>query len=243
MTSELKPCPFCGSEAVMGPWAAARAKGHAEATAVECVGDLYDCPVQPGATGWTEAEAIAAWNRREPAPQGAEGEALDAECWRLTRRWHTDRAQRRVMAQAKVNLAATPPTPEQPAQRGECRKPCHMEPGSCTCQKYPTPSVPAEDGELLIKRAEKAADALVNWRDEMPAVWYGNERLIEAASVISNLIAANRRIASTGQAEALERAAEEIERGHAWITAVGASAIIRKHRAMLAAADQPGQQS
>lgn len=39
--------------------------------------------------------------------------------------------------------------------------------------------------------------------------------------------------------DAMERAAEEIEQGHAWITAVAASKIIRKHAAMLAAA--PGE--
>lgn len=38
--------------------------------------------------------------------------------------------------------------------------------------------------------------------------------------------------------EAMERAAEEIEQGHAWITAVAASKIIRKHAAMLAAAPE-----
>lgn len=33
-------------------------------------------------------------------------------------------------------------TPQQPAP-SECRKPCHMEPGTCTCQKYPAPVLEA----------------------------------------------------------------------------------------------------
>jgi len=55
MTAAPKPCPFCGSDAVFT---------HFESVdrwSIECGGE--DCPLQNAYS--TEAEAVAAWNRRE----------------------------------------------------------------------------------------------------------------------------------------------------------------------------------
>lgn len=60
-TSELKPCPFCGGEADIVDIPSHR--DHSMELIVTCVADgcLYECAT-PAFT--TEAEAIAAWNRR-----------------------------------------------------------------------------------------------------------------------------------------------------------------------------------
>lgn len=53
--SEMKPCPFCGGEA------------EVINRSVHCNSPV--CAAQPYTAGQTVAEAIAAWNRRSPAPQ------------------------------------------------------------------------------------------------------------------------------------------------------------------------------
>lgn len=57
MTDELKPCPFCGSSAVI------RSNGEYQYY-VRCTN--FDCSVHPTTYVMTTPEkAIAAWNRRE----------------------------------------------------------------------------------------------------------------------------------------------------------------------------------
>lgn len=79
--SEIKPCPFCGGEATVEPWHG----GRASKRMVSCCAE--DCSANPGVSGGTEAQAIAAWNRRSPAPSPASGESAeelsDAEAKRL----------------------------------------------------------------------------------------------------------------------------------------------------------------
>ena len=61
MSDQLKPCPFCGGKAEL--W-----RAHAERTAwIAC---MSKCSVLVSKEHKTDAEAIAAWNRREiPAAQ------------------------------------------------------------------------------------------------------------------------------------------------------------------------------
>jgi len=71
--SNLKPCPFCGATAVNGTVSVECFRGR---YLVECGCDAPDCGCGARVTGpgWyadedyfeTEAEAIAAWNRRAP---------------------------------------------------------------------------------------------------------------------------------------------------------------------------------
>jgi len=60
MTEKLKPCPFCGSEADL---IIRHSMVRPELSVVVCTLDLGGCG---SSTAWleTEAEAIAAWNRR-----------------------------------------------------------------------------------------------------------------------------------------------------------------------------------
>jgi Lar family restriction alleviation protein len=72
VSQELKPCPFCGTSAAIF-------KSYHEDTGLTqftVVCNRVACPAQ-GRTGpnRTEEKAIAAWNRRAPAPD-AEGAAL-----------------------------------------------------------------------------------------------------------------------------------------------------------------------
>jgi hypothetical protein len=70
MSDELKPCPFCGGEPIMGAWD------------VECDNPL--CEVQPTVAGQSQAEAIAAWNRRAaPAPALDDAVRMDAKRYRF----------------------------------------------------------------------------------------------------------------------------------------------------------------
>jgi len=59
MSEKLKPCPFCGGEAET------QVNGLAQSPFWEVVCDACDfC----GPSGYSEAEAIIAWNRRIPSP-------------------------------------------------------------------------------------------------------------------------------------------------------------------------------
>jgi Lar family restriction alleviation protein len=66
--SDLKPCPFCGGEVAT----ITEHQGYQDPTIY--AGLCKKCRAR-GPYCHTEAEAIAAWNRRAPAPS-AEGEAL-----------------------------------------------------------------------------------------------------------------------------------------------------------------------
>ena len=63
MTDELKPCPFCGGPAEVRKGTCARRDAWtaccAETVDVDCCGSADP-------TYFTEADAIAAWNRRAP---------------------------------------------------------------------------------------------------------------------------------------------------------------------------------
>lgn len=92
-----------------------------------------------------------------------------------------------------------------------------------------TPAVvaPAEDGFdgwYATHKPGPAADSPYHWRvshsarkSEDRAVWNAAIAHAQRSSVV----------------EAIEAAAFEIESGHAWITAIGASAILRKHAAAI----------
>ncbi len=74
----LLPCPFCGKKPNIGQWGAQDLTAWPDATAIECSSDLHDCPVNPSVTGYTRAEAIAAWNTRAHSAEIA-GALRDAE--------------------------------------------------------------------------------------------------------------------------------------------------------------------
>lgn len=57
--TELKPCPFCGGEDLEIDHAPTYDVRHPDVYEVHCV----ECGGR-GGEGWTEAEAIAAWNTR-----------------------------------------------------------------------------------------------------------------------------------------------------------------------------------
>lgn len=58
MKNEIKRCPFCGTEPET-----AYSEGN-KTYGIRCDND--ECPLEVGTWEWdTEAEAIAAWNRRE----------------------------------------------------------------------------------------------------------------------------------------------------------------------------------
>lgn len=57
--NELKPCPFCGDEDLEIDHAPTYDVHHPDVYEVHCV----ECGGR-GGEGWTEAEAIAAWNTR-----------------------------------------------------------------------------------------------------------------------------------------------------------------------------------
>lgn len=76
MTDALKPCPFCGpGNSVPGLWF----DDTTNAYRVNCGACGSGTGFKPG---WTEAEAIAAWNRRAPQPSPAT-DALADELERL----------------------------------------------------------------------------------------------------------------------------------------------------------------
>ncbi len=76
----LLPCPWCGKKPNIGQWGAQDLTAWPDATAIECSSDLHDCPVNPSVTGYTRAEAIAAWNTRTHSAEIA-GALRDAERW------------------------------------------------------------------------------------------------------------------------------------------------------------------
>lgn len=59
----LAPCPFCGGEAFT------HYHGLEATYSVEC----EDCLAKMPYVGITEAEAIAAWNTRQPTPEQSNG--------------------------------------------------------------------------------------------------------------------------------------------------------------------------
>jgi Lar family restriction alleviation protein len=68
MTEKLLPCPFCGVSDHLSAIKTGSAAGHYYPYAVIC--RHLDCDDVRGPTGNGEAEAIAAWNSRTPAPEG-----------------------------------------------------------------------------------------------------------------------------------------------------------------------------
>ncbi|MEG1454887.1 MAG: Lar family restriction alleviation protein, partial [Comamonas sp.] len=62
---ELLPCPFCGREAMMSH------SRDGEVCNVRCAGWSVGNCLGAGPTCYTEADAVAGWNRRAPAVQAA----------------------------------------------------------------------------------------------------------------------------------------------------------------------------
>lgn len=94
MSTELKPCPFCGGEAQLavgspGGFFVTHSCGW-DGFASEMFGYRYS----------SEAEAIAAWNRRAPSPDMREGLPLDRE------------TLGRMVREAWVRWALTQPAPK-----------------------------------------------------------------------------------------------------------------------------------
>lgn len=79
--SELKPCPFCGGEDLEIDHAPTYDVRHPDVYEVHCV----ECGGR-GGEGWTEAEAIAAWNTRAEY-HGYEQAAIEA--WESIKKWNT----------------------------------------------------------------------------------------------------------------------------------------------------------
>lgn len=77
MDVELKPCPFCGSSMESPSWVLNAADSAERLMAVMCW--QPHCGAQ-GAMYRTEAEAIAAWNRRDESHTRAAVEAERAAC-------------------------------------------------------------------------------------------------------------------------------------------------------------------
>lgn len=129
MADELKPCPFCGGEARMfyvDGWARPRCK----------------CGANSGVLAGSDAEAIAAWNRR-PSPAVGESEtsrtiddATPAELAACT------------FAQAMADLTGEPQAVVNDAVR-ECIDAIHASPGV---------TAGASDAELIAKLREHATD-------------------------------------------------------------------------------------
>ena len=69
--AELLPCPFCGGDELAHGWSSPGMDGSMHTGSVEC----HSCNAMVYAG--TEAEAIAAWNRRA-TPKSSEGELLRA---------------------------------------------------------------------------------------------------------------------------------------------------------------------
>jgi len=81
VSESLKPCPFCGTAPTVEYWHG----GPKTKRRVGC--DNEECAPMPHVTGPTEAEAVAAWNRRAaPAPPSDEGRAVridSSDDWRV----------------------------------------------------------------------------------------------------------------------------------------------------------------
>jgi len=78
MTSELKPCPFCGSEAQQRSSVIER--GDYGDTIRYNVG----CPQCDASAGWDDYEdvAVSAWNRRAPSEAATPFEVVSFEPWK-----------------------------------------------------------------------------------------------------------------------------------------------------------------
>jgi Lar family restriction alleviation protein len=80
--SALLPCPLCGGEASIGHIGERPRDAY-----------IVDCPCGASIDGKTEAEAIAAWNRRTP-PAGAGEAVYTGECTRPAIEAVAERVQR-----------------------------------------------------------------------------------------------------------------------------------------------------
>ena len=84
---ELKPCPFCGSDEIMRLCDPAQGLDNSgPSRALSCAGCHIEAPFYD-----TEAEAIAAWNRRTPTPEAGEVERLRAALERWQAAFRTGR--------------------------------------------------------------------------------------------------------------------------------------------------------
>lgn len=94
--SKLKPCPFCGKK----PEVIRQKFTYSDLFGVSCADFFFDCRAD------SEAEAIAAWNRRTPAP---EVEALREALEQLSR-YSGDEAPNwvRMIARNAISLPAAP---------------------------------------------------------------------------------------------------------------------------------------
>ena len=76
--TELKPCPFCGGEAICDETEPDTSRGgtyHVSCSGDDCAGDIY----LPNQSFWSREQAITAWNTRH-SPVSSE-EARQALEW------------------------------------------------------------------------------------------------------------------------------------------------------------------
>ncbi|MDE2104449.1 MAG: Lar family restriction alleviation protein, partial [Patescibacteria group bacterium] len=80
MTEELKPCPFCGSAAIVRPEEEEGCGFYVCCSSPDCfccIGEGYDRSAMPEHSFAAREDAIAAWNRRAPPDEAA---AIRAAC-------------------------------------------------------------------------------------------------------------------------------------------------------------------
>ncbi len=118
----LLPCPFCGAAPVLQPW-----------DEVVCEND--QCRVVAAAAGRTDAEAVAAWNRRDPGwvpvtdrlpEDGVDVLAVDCEGYTgigSFRRQPYSRWAWRSTGLPAEDVTHWQPLPEPPAPTGKAVKP------------------------------------------------------------------------------------------------------------------------